>query len=128
LKSYAADEQSLPLILNQVLLAVEKLLPGVQCSILEARQGRLYNLSSPSLSADYLRHIEGIQIAEGHGACGTAAQRREPVFSENLQEDPLWAAYQELIQPYALRACWSFPIVSTNQDLLGTFACYFDSP
>lgn len=62
------------------------------------------------------------------GSCGTAAYRREAVIVEDIARDPLWEDYREIALRNGLRACWSTPIFEEQQNLLGTFALYFQSP
>jgi PAS domain S-box-containing protein len=38
--------------------------------------------------------------------------------------DPLWANYRHLAEICGLRACWSTPILSSQGDVLGSFAMY----
>ena len=43
----------------------------------------------------------------------------------NIARDPLWADYRELAFRFGLAACWSTPIYSSHQEILGTFAIYY---
>ena len=62
------------------------------------------------------------------GSCGTAAFRRKPVFVTDIETDPLWEPYRDLARSYGLRACWSFPILATDGQVLGTAAVYYRQP
>ena len=42
----------------------------------------------------------------------------------DIETDPLWKDYRHLAVPHGLRSCWSAPIFSVKQDVLGTFALY----
>lgn len=80
--------------------------------------------AAPSIPADYAALIDGIEIGEKVGSCGTAAFRREPVFVCDIQNDPLWADYVSLVAPYGWRSCWSTPIIDATGTLFGTVALY----
>ena len=54
--------------------------------------------------------------------------RRKPVFVTDIETDPLWEPYRELARAYGLRACWSFPILATDGQVLGTVAVYYRQP
>src|SRR5262245_61909461 len=84
--------------------------------------------AAPSLPDSYNRAVDGIAIGPSVGSCGTAAYRREPVYVSDIAGDPLWAPYAELALSHGLRACWSLPILSSNAEVLGTFAMYYRQP
>ncbi len=100
----------------------------VSILILDATQGRLFNVASPNLPPDYVAAIDGLSIGEGVGSCGTAAWRGRQVIVEDIATDPLWADYKDLAAQYGLAACWSTPILAQDNTVLGTFALYYDQP
>jgi PAS domain S-box-containing protein len=87
--------------------------------------GCLRHGAAPSLPETYNRALDGHAIGPAAGSCGTAAYRREPVVSEDLATDPLWADYRNLALACGLRACWSMPILDRDDRLLGTFASHY---
>ncbi|MGI9284422.1 MAG: PAS domain S-box protein, partial [Pseudomonadales bacterium] len=117
-------------ILTTLVQTTEKLEPTVLASVLlvdsEARVLRCG--AGPSLPDFYLSAIDGLEIADNVGACGTAAFRGERVISEDLRTDPRWENYRDLVETAGLRACWSEPILSSKQEVLGTFAFYYRKP
>ncbi|WP_411880089.1 PAS domain S-box protein [Polaromonas sp. YR568] len=132
-----AQEQVLALIaggapLAQSLQAIVRLSeessPESICSILLVEDGKLHLGAAPGLPTLYNEAIEGVQVAEGAGACGAAAFRNELVVVEDTQIDPLMRDYRELMLEHGLRACWSMPVVSTNGEVLATFAIYRTYP
>ena len=62
------------------------------------------------------------------GSCGTAAFRNERVIVSDIRSDPLWEEYRELAAGHGLVACWSQPIRSSEGEVLGTFAMYYEEP
>ncbi|MDD3352370.1 response regulator [Zoogloea sp.] len=105
---------------------LEALMPGVRASllILDSRSGRLYTGAAPSLPEAYNRIVDGLSVAEGMGACGTAAFRGEPVIVRDVAGDPLWRDFREVAARFGLVACWSLPIFTQGGDLLGAFGMY----
>ncbi|MDC8447211.1 MAG: PAS domain S-box protein [Nitrospira sp.] len=81
--------------------------------------------AAPSLPEAYNRAIDGMAIGPDAGSCGTAAYRRRPVYVSDIANDPLWANFAPLALTHNLRACWSTPILSSSDRLLGTFAMYY---
>lgn len=84
--------------------------------------------AAPSLPLAYTTAIDGVAIGPSVGSCGTAAFRKKAVFVEDIATDPLWQNYKELALLHNLHACWSTPIFDANQNVLGTFAMYYDHP
>lgn len=114
-------------LLDRIVRMVESQSTGMQCSILlvDSDGKRLLHGAAPSLPADYSRAIDGYAIGPSAGSCGTAAHRRERVIVADIASDRLWDDYRRLALPFGLRACWSSPIFSSEQELLGTFAMYY---
>jgi PAS domain S-box-containing protein len=77
---------------------------------------------------DYAKAVDGVRIGPGVGSCGTAAYRGEPVVVSDIATDPLWADFRDLALSHGLQACWSTPIFSSQEKVLGTFAVYYQTP
>ncbi len=116
--------------LDALLVFLEQDLPEMLCSILllDDEGACLRHGSAPSLPDAYSKAIDGSRVGPRAGSCGTAAHRGEQVVVADIETDPLWTDYRELARPHGLRACWSTPILSPEEGLLGTFAMYFRSP
>ncbi|MFD1662830.1 SpoIIE family protein phosphatase [Streptomyces caeni] len=123
-------EAPLQEILSGMAKAIGDLSPEMIVSVLltDPGQRRLRHGAGPGLPAFYNAAIDGIPIAEGAGACGTAAHRRAPVFTPDIATDPLWEDYRAMAKRAGLAACWSTPILGTGGRLLGTFAMYHRTP
>jgi PAS domain S-box-containing protein len=96
--------------------------------LLDADGVHLRHGAAPSLPNAYNAAIDGIQIGSTVGSCGTAAYTKAPVFVSDIATDPLWSDFRELALSHGLRACWSTPIISAGNDVLGTFALYHREP
>lgn len=123
-----AKGEPLPRILEQIAILIERQRPGALCSILLLYDGRLYHGAAPSLPDDYMRAVDGLPIGPRAGSCGTACFRSETVITEDIAIDPLWDGYREIGLRYGLRACWSVPIFSSTDQVLGAFAMYSRAP
>ena len=115
-------------LLDAVVRLVEKESPQSRCSILLVKDGQLFHGAAPSLPDSYTLALEGLPVAEGIGACGTAAFRKAPVMVEDVARSPLMQNYRELLLGHALRACWSTPVIAADGNVLATFAIYRDTP
>lgn len=115
---------------NELILMIEAHLPGIIGSILLLSPDRRHLLTgaAPGLDDAYCTAIHGIAIGPKVGSCGTAAFRGEPVFVGDIQSDPLWEDYADMVRPLGYRSCWSMPILSYQGHVLGTFALYSHQP
>ena len=109
---------------------VESVCPRYRCSILLLDDDRIHlrHATAPHLPAAYCQAIDGVEIGEAVGSCGTAAYRGQPVITRDIATDPLWEGYRELALAHGLRSCWSTPIASASDGVLGTFALYCEEP
>ncbi len=116
--------------LDRLARAVEAEHDGLICSILllDKDGQHLLHGAAPSLPEEYSRAIHGLTIGPEVGSCGSAAARREQIVVEDIETDPRWEPYRPLTRKAGVRACWSTPIVDSNQQLLGTFALYARVP
>ncbi len=114
-------EQTLSFYLKQI----QELHHGMICSVLRLKDNCLYNWSAPDLSEKFLSAIQGIEIGENVGSCGTAAYRKEKVIVTDIENDVLWQNYLSLAKEEGVKACWSFPLLNSNNQVLGTFAIYY---
>jgi PAS domain S-box-containing protein len=120
-----AGGASLPQCLASIVRLIEGQLAGSLCSVLLMDGDRLRLGAAPSLPDSFNQQIDGLQMGEGVGACGTAAFRRQAVIVANIDTDPLMRDYRELAIGYGLLACWSTPVLSASGEVLATFAIYF---
>ena len=91
-------------------------------------KAHLVHGAAPSLPRAYNEAIDGIEIGDGIGSCGTAAYSAKPVYVSDIDSDPLWVNFRDLAVSHGLRACWSTPILSPEGEVLGTFAMYYGEP
>jgi diguanylate cyclase (GGDEF)-like protein len=111
---------------TRLCLEVEKLVPGVICSVLTVdSHGLLHPLAGPSLPDVYSAALDGVATGPRAGSCGTAAFLRTPVTVTDIEFDERWADFRHLALPLGLRACWSSPILDARGAPVGTFAFYY---
>ncbi|MCE3261280.1 MAG: histidine kinase [Pseudoduganella sp.] len=115
--------------LQALVRLVEAQSDGVLCSVMLLDQDGVHMRCAccPSLPPAYSALLEGMAIGPGVGSCGTAMFRREAVVVSDIEHDPLWAPYLDLIREFGLRACWSMPIMLDEHTVLGSFAMYYRS-
>jgi diguanylate cyclase (GGDEF)-like protein len=121
-----AKGASLAKTAERLCLEVERLVPGVICSVLAIdRDGIVHPLAGPSLPDSYSSLLEGAAIGPNAGSCGTAAYTRTDVAVTDIATDARWTEFADLVLPLGLKACWSSPILDGQGLPVGTFAFYY---
>ncbi|MDA0739832.1 MAG: PAS domain S-box protein [Nitrospirae bacterium] len=123
-----AKGQPLHHTLSRLCQGIEIASPEMQCSIHQLEGTKLQYLAAPSLPKAYTTKIASIEIGPAAGSCGTAAYRHEPVIVSDIATDPLWNKGRALALRHGLQACWSIPISSSTNEVLGTIAMYYPTP
>jgi diguanylate cyclase (GGDEF)-like protein len=123
-----AQNKPLPDILSRIATMLEVQIPRTRCSVLLLKEGRLHTGAAPRLPAAYSAALEGLPIGPTAGSCGRACYTGHAVISEEIATDPNWDGYRDLAAPHGLRSCWSMPIPSSAEGVLGSFAIYREQP
>jgi hypothetical protein len=116
---------SLEDVLNRHLMTVEQLGGDdvFTCILLLSPDGkRLSYGAAPTVPASYCRASESIEVGPCAGSCGAAAFWGRPVYSVDIETDPVWGDYRGLALRHGFKSCWSTPIRNSNDVIVGTFA------
>ena len=125
---YIAKEQDLTKTLHKIVKLAQSQDIDTKCSILllDESKTRLYCGASPDLPEFYNKAIDGIEIGENIGSCGAAVYKKKRIIVSNIDTHKNWCDYLELTKKANLHSCWSEPIISSNNEVLGTFGMYTD--
>lgn len=125
-----ADGAPLDGVLGRVAAYVESAHPDFLSSIMLVDEDGKHLRSGPAprLPQDYLAAVDGIEIGEGIGSCGSAVWRNETVIAEDVRTHPYWASYKHLALKAGLLSCWSEPIRDSHGKVAGTFGIYRREP
>ncbi|TDO16809.1 EAL domain-containing protein [Halomonas ventosae] len=125
-----AEEAPLEQTLDAICRMLEARLQGGLCSIMrvddEGRRLRL--VAGSSLPPAFREAVSSIPIGAGIGACGSCAHDREVVICADLAQDPRWKGFKSLAAEAGFVSCWSYPVIASDDRLLGTFATYHRQP
>src|SRR6478736_6277539 len=116
---------SLEDILNRHLMTVEQMGGDdvFTCILLLSPDGkRLSYGAAPTVPASYCRASDSIEIGPCAGSCGAAAYLGRPVYSTDIETDPVWEDYRGIALQHGFRSCWSTPIRNSNGAIIATFA------
>ncbi|MBB5204638.1 signal transduction histidine kinase/ABC-type amino acid transport substrate-binding protein [Inhella inkyongensis] len=117
-------------VLSAVVEGLEAQMPGAMGGVLlvDAEGEVLTGGPAPNLPPAYREGLEGLRIGPRSGSCGTACHRREPVIVEDIAVDPLWSDFRDFAAKYGIRACWSYPILSSKGEALGALSLSHTRP
>ena len=111
---------------------IEDIASGSLCGIVlvDPISNRLKHGAAPSLPLSYNESIHGRPVNIYSGPCAMAASLKEQVIAADVASDARWDTYEwrTLAMAHGLRACWSTPILSSDEKILGTFAIYSREP
>lgn len=135
----AAEKRTLEMIANGACLKdiLERLCETIDAQaskiksavmLMDADGIHLRHAAGPRLPKGWAEAITPLKIGPRVGSCGTAASLKQRVIVSDIATDPLWADYRDLALGYGLRAAWSQPLLSKNQEVLGTFCLYYAEP
>lgn len=116
--------------LQQLLQVIESQVPEMLGLILllDEDHKHLHVAAAPTLPQAYLDSIEGLEIGPMVGSCGTACHTGERVIVTDIANDRRWEGLRALALANGLRACWSQPVLSAADEVVGTFAMYYREP
>ena len=122
-----ASGSSLTDILANLCNVVDAQAPDAISSILlmDADGKRLWPAAGSRVPRTYVEAIAPVSIGPCVGSCGTAAFLKKTVIVSDIASDPLWAVYREVALRHGLGAAWSQPLISKNNEVLGTFCLYY---
>src|SRR6185295_5023450 len=121
------DGASLPDILNHVCTSIDRqIAPWFTAILLMDPDGKcLWPSAGPKVPQDWARAITPLPVAVDTGLCGTAACVKTRVVVTDIATESGWREeYRGRALKNAIRAGWSQPIVTNDNQVLGTFAVY----
>ena len=125
-----ADGASLKDVLDQLCSSIDvQVAPSVTTVLLRAPDREcLWHGGGLGVPHEWISAIIPVPIDEV-GLCGRAAFLKERVVVPDVATDPNWPdEYRDLAIRNGIRAAWSEPIVTKDDEVLGTFALYSHEP
>ena len=112
-------------VLNRHLRTVEQMGGDdvFTCVLLLSADGKRLSVgAAPSIPASYCAVGDSFEIGLTHGSCAAAAYLCRPVYSIDIETDPVWADFRDVALQHGYRSCWSTPIRNPDGEIIGTFA------
>jgi PAS domain S-box-containing protein len=122
-----ADGASLKEVLDQLCGSIDvQVAPSVTTVLLrDTNRECLWHGGGLGVPREWISTIIPVPVAFEAGLCGTAAFLKERVVVPDVATEPNWPdQYRDLAIRNGIRAAWSEPIVTKDNEVLGTFALY----
>jgi formate hydrogenlyase transcriptional activator len=124
-----ADGASLKDVLNHLCASIDvQVAPSVTIAtiLLASADGkRLYPGGGPRVPDEWRSTVFPVPVAFDSFCCGTAAFLKQRLIVPDVATEVNWPdKYRDLAIRNGIRAAWSEPILTKDNDVLGTFALY----
>ena len=130
LLSMLADGRGLAELLTMLAEQVERLAAGAVCAILQLDDSAagFHVAAAPNLPPVLRALMERTDLLSWPGVCTTAMRTRQPEAATDIATDARWPELREQVLQAGYRACWSLPMLTPANHVLGTVALYFRQP
>ena len=122
-------------ILDHLCRVIDGQHPGIMSTVLMVEEDgmRLRPVAGPRVPAEWIGAKASVLIAPDVGSCGAAAYHKERIIIHDIADDHRWSGEPprpsgKLAMSYGIRAAWSQPLLSKEQQVLGTFCMYYGEP
>ncbi|RXZ43726.1 sensor domain-containing diguanylate cyclase [Crenobacter cavernae] len=125
-----ANNRPLPEVLTQLCRMIESQLNAGRCAVMLRDKGRevLTLAAAPSLPSGFAHALREVPVGPDEPNCGGAAYWQRTTIVADVDAGTLPTRYRELAQQFGIRACWSVPVMTNEQHLIGTIAAYYAEP
>ena len=96
----------------------------VSILLLDSDTKKLQKLVAPRLSKTFMSAVEGAAIGSNSKPFGYAVHSGEEIIISNIQKSSIWENFKNVAIESDLEAFWSFPIMSSTKEVLGTINLY----
>jgi PAS domain S-box-containing protein len=126
-----ANGASLSEVLNDLCAAVDAYAPPAisMVCLMDPDGKQLFPAAGPRVPAAFTVAITPWPIGPNRGSCGTAAFAKQRVIVPDISNDPRWPdEARDLALIHGFRAAWSEPLISKEDEVLGTFCVSYSEP
>lgn len=113
-------------ILKDVVCLIEEQSKDVFISllILNPDKQNLRTLIAPNLPDSYVKSIKAMLNSDYVDAGEVVNFLKEEIVVSDIETHDFWKNYKHIVLPLGLKSCWTIPIVSSKNTILGVFAIY----
>ncbi len=113
-------------ILESLVHIIEKEIPSALCSIqLLSHDGKhLSTGAAPSIPSFFNDKMNDAEVTDKSADCAVSAYTKKSVIVEDIQSNSYCEYYKKNAAQAELVSCWSFPIINSNDKVLGVCSLY----
>lgn len=121
---------SLPIILHMIVQAIEEDNPTARVAILliDPITERLKTVASSELPNFLIDALHQIPIPASGVSIAGVPFGKEPLVVENVATHPSWESLREPILKAGIHSCWTYPVISGEDNLLGYLVIFYLEP
>lgn len=109
-------------VVEKICYLAEELLPNSVASVMLLKDNKLDVYCAPSIPVEGIKRLNGLQPGPNAGSCGNVCFKKQPAFVSNTFIDDRWKDLMPIAEDFNLKACWSVPVRTEVDELVGTFA------
>ncbi|TXD51994.1 MULTISPECIES: PAS domain S-box protein [unclassified Polaribacter] len=123
---FIAQDKPIRTISKKIIKIVETQFKDCLASILvlDKEHRTPHKLIAPNLPKEFITDSENSSFNKKKATYDTPNFLREESIVSNIKENILWKNHKEVVLTNDLKAYWSFPIMSSTKQTLGTFSVY----
>lgn len=127
LEMHAGSEATLSSMADHLLRRLEGLLRHTVTSICLVRTNTrdASVLAAPSLPPSFARFVGETQLDPFYSTCGRAVEQKQPVGIDDISKSDLAPETRDQAAAFGVKASWSTPLISSNNEVLGVFCVYY---
>lgn len=126
LEMHASSKTSLQELTHHLVAGLEQIGDQFNCAVCIVKNNLSAELlAAPSLPSGFRKFIEAEPLEPDRTSCGRAIQLRQTVIIPDVEASDLINSTKELARAIGIKAIMSIPMISSGNEVLGTFALYF---
>ena len=115
-----AENRSLDQIFEAIARLVEQQYPGFLCAITAIAENRLELRAGPSLPEPLKKTFNLVEMSPAANSLGIGGCSLKPVVVTDISTDLAWEPHRDQARAAGVSSCWTYPIVSGSNQVLGT--------
>lgn len=123
---FIAQNKPIKTISKKIIEIVETQFKDCLASILvlDKEHKTPHKLIAPNLPKEFTMYNESSSYSPKRAFYDTTNFLREEIIVSNIKENILWKDHKDVVVTNGIKASWSFPIISSTKQILGTFSVY----
>jgi len=112
-------------VLSAYLAGIESIFPKMKLAIFQVKNNRLYKWAASRLPENYLIAVESVPINKIESSSGACAFLKQNIIIDDIENDPRWSRRRKMMLKAHIKACWSYPIMNAENEVMATFGVYY---